>query len=1417
MEQRESGRLHECAGNEGGESQGPVASAGEIERAGLIAAVEQSADAIVISDTSGTIRYVNPAFTTMTGYTAEDAIGQNTRVLKSGLQSPEFYKDIWDTIACGRIWRGQLINRRKNGTFYTEEMSITPVRGAQDKIVSYIAIKQDVTERRAAEDARRFLASIVESSEDAIVAYRPDGTILTWNRGAQTLLGYSAEEAIGRNVSILVQPGEPNGALPFTATGPKGERAPQREALLFRKDGCPLNVSVAANAVPNPAGEGMATAAIIRDISERKQAEELRALLASIVESSADAILSGALDGTIVSWNKSAEILFGYATAEIVGKPYAILAPTSQQHEVGEALAKVRTGEVCHYDTVRLRKDGSLVDVAVTVSPICDAFGGAVGVAVIARDVGDRVRSARRMRESEERFHGVFEHAPFGMCVTGSEGRIAQANAALCRMLGFSEAEMQTRGLQNLVHPADHEIIEEAYGRLLADPSMCVEMEPRFLHRDGAAVWTRTRISAVRDAAGKPLYSVVHVEDITARKQSEEALGESEDRFRVMADSCPTMLWVTDDQGELRFINRTYREFAGVTLEEVQEGHWKLLVHPDESVDYTGAFQGAVAERAPFRAEARVRRADGAWRWLGSNAMPRVSPGGIFLGHVGLSSDITDRLKSEQAREFQLLLIRAIHEGSLDGILVVSDDGIVASHNKRFLEIWQVPPAIASGPTVGCADEKLLSACTALVKAPQDFTRRVLELYADPTASDHCEIELNDGRTLERYSTGLRSESGQRLGRVWFFRDIAERKKSEEALRSSEEKFRQLAENIHEVFWMMNASATEMLYVSPAYESLWGRSCESLYQNPMSWMESIEPADRELAHATFEKQMAGECIDSAYRIRARNGQVKWIRDRAFPIRDEAGELIRIAGIAEEITERKRYEVELLRARETADAASRAKSRFLANMSHEIRTPMNGVIGMLQLLLDTDLTLEQREYAGVIEDSGRTLLALIDDILDLSKIEAQKISLEKVDFDLSRVMEDAFQTLHARSTAKGLAFSWQAEAKIPALLRGDPYRLRQVLVNLTANAIKFTERGKVSVQVQVESRTEERVTLLFSVTDTGIGVHPDQAAALFSPFVQADPSDTRKYGGTGLGLAISKELVELMGGNIGLRNGDSPGSIFWFTAVFEISAEGASKTAPARGEISSGVVRARWGARILVADDDRTNQRVLLGQLQKLGYVAHAVATGAEAIDAVRHEQYDLVLMDSQMPEMDGFEATRRIRELVSGHIPIVSVTADAMAGDRERCLRGGMDDYLSKPVELRRLADVLARWLPDVAPCGKSPADPPVFDEEDLLSRMVRDRNLAGQIVKGFLEDFPSQLDKLRRRLDASDGSGAALQAHAMRGAAAAVSAGGIRALALAMEQSGRAGRLHDFDELLPRAAREFERLKDTLRHTGWA
>ena len=409
---------------------------------------------------------------------------------------------------------------------------------------------------------------------------------------------------------------------------------------------------------------------------------------------------------------------------------------------------------------------------------------------------------------------------------------------------------------------------------------------------------------------------------------------------------------------------------------------------------------------------------------------------------------------------------------------------------------------------------------------------------------------------------------------------------------------------------------------------------------------------------------------------------------------------------------------LARARAEAEASSRAKSQFLANMSHEIRTPMNGIIAVHELLLQTPLDATQRRYAQTAAQSSEQLLRILNDVLDFSRLEAERMTLEESDFDLHECVRSVVDLFAALAQTQGLNLVCRIEAGVPTHVRGDPMRLRQVLANLVGNAIKFTERGEVRVEARLADAQvagtlapDGRRAVQFSVRDTGIGIEPEHAQQVFEPFVQADASTTRRYGGTGLGLAISRQLTERMGGRIGMTSAPGVGSNFWFVVPLAVDPEASEPVRPfatqPRDAIEEVVDDAPIAAtrpdgqrlRVLVAEDNVLNQQVVLTMLHRCQADVDTVRNGAQAIEACRARRYDLVLMDCHMPVMDGFEALERIREIdgqagdAGTRVPIVAVTANAMVGDRERCLAAGFDDYLAKPYRTGDLRAVLARWL----------------------------------------------------------------------------------------------------------------------------
>ena len=477
---------------------------------------------------------------------------------------------------------------------------------------------------------------------------------------------------------------------------------------------------------------------------------------------------------------------------------------------------------------------------------------------------------------------------------------------------------------------------------------------------------------------------------------------------------------------------------------------------------------------------------------------------------------------------------------------------------------------------------------------------------------------------------------------------------------------------------------------------------------------------------------------------------------------------RTAELSGEVAERRRAQVDLISARDAAEAASRAKSEFLATMSHEIRTPMNGVIGMTNVLLGSELTREQRDHLSTVNSSADALLAIINDILDFSKIEAGRLHFETLDFDLAETLETTLELLSERASSRGNTVAYHLPGKVTAGLRGDPGRLRQVVLNLVGNAIKFTENGRVDLHVTQIGSEDGRVMLKFEVTDTGIGIPEDAQAKLFQPFTQADSSTTRRFGGTGLGLAISKRLVELMGGKIGLRSVEREGSTFWFTAGFGLR-QAAPESLPTSGKSRNSAQTAR-SLRVLVAEDNSVNQKVAMLQLRKLGHKVDVVANGAEAIRALEQFSYDVILMDCHMPEMDGYEATRQIRSTESMRdVRIIAMTANAMQGDREKCLEVGMDDYVTKPVKLELLCEALNRASDEAMESDTAPdLAQPVVDVSVIES--LRSLSSEGgpdesvECIRLFMGDALREIGRLEEAFRSGDRGEVTRLAHGLKG-----------------------------------------------------
>jgi len=1034
---------------------------------------------------------------------------------------------------------------------------------------------------------------------------------------------------------------------------------------------------------------------------------------------------------------------------------------------------------------------------------------------------------------SEARQRAVVANMADALAVVDLDGRIESVNAAAQCLFGWDEEELRGRQIATLV-PGCAETQDQPAGALTLT-QRCGSGRPglRGVRRDGSEFPLAVSLSQVEER-GHVRY-IALMRDLSRERRAEHAMGlfiagTSNVTGRALLDAATQALaqalgvryaliaQAADGEGTLN----TLSFWTGDTHQPIRVLDLEGIPCEEALGTCVRCHPEGLARRFP---RSPLIRELGADSYVGQ---PITAASGKALGIVAL-------LDTEPLRESDLaasLLSMAAARIAAEMERLESDEALLRSRERLELAVegsqlalWDLNvvtgEVFLSARWSAMLGERPVATLTTLTRLfsqvhPEDV-ESVNQAFRDALTASKPFYEIThrvqrpDGSWMWVRSHGKVSEhdaEGRALRLVGTNADVTWEKSAVEELARNERELRAISDNVPATIVRLDREY-RYLYANRRYGGLVGRSPDGLVGLRLSDVLGSETFA--LIEPHFAKALDGEMVTYSREVLVA-GRRRWLEVTVIPDVNSEWDVQGCFGIGLDITERREIERRMIEARENAEAAARAKSEFLATMSHEIRTPMNGVLGLADLLLDTALDPEQRSYVETLQRSGSALLDILNDILDMSKIEAGKFALEPIAFDLATLVEDVAALWTPRAQAKGLELMVAIRPDCPRRLIGDPGRIRQVLGNLAGNAVKFTERGHVLLRVSAPDRATGGQHLLFEVEDSGVGIAPQARLRLFEPFTQADASTTRRFGGTGLGLAICKRLVELMEGEIGVDSDIGVGSRFWFTASLPAAADAAvdERIESAKGDCARDDRDAvRYTGKVLLVEDNDVNRKVASAVLRKLGLAVVEAANGREAIDLCQEASFDLVLMDMHMPEMDGLEATRVLRARESaggGRLPILAMTANVLPEARAACRDAGMDDFVPKPFVRKQLLEALSRWLPGAqtsVPARfdifEAPTKTAVVLPVDPLLDPGRIASLREAMGDDFLELIPVFLDSATELVRAmgqaqsrADTETFYRQAHTLKSSAANMGAMRLSALARSLEADARAGKVEE-------------------------
>lgn len=1051
-----------------------------------------------------------------------------------------------------------------------------------------------------------------------------------------------------------------------------------------------------------------------------------KAQLAAIVESSIDGIIGKDLHGVITSWNKGAENIFGYTTKEAIGKSLAsLIVPADRLHEEVNILERISRGEtVTHFNSIRQKKDGTPIPVSIAIVPIRDANGKIIGASKTVRDITEQ-------KAAEDRILDLNLNLEIQVKQRTVQLELAKRNLqtildAVPSMIGYWDKNLIIRVANHAYRDwfgLDAETIPGMSGKELLGEKLfemnrpfmeaALRGEPQIFERsipkpDGSG--TRHSMAYylpdIADGEVQGFHVIVHdITDITETNfRLEKALRENQ----ALLDTIDKQLAysVTNIHGKVIEVNENFCRLSGYSREQLIGQSHKMFesdAHPNE---FWSDLWKTIASGHAWQGEICNRSQDGELRWFDTVVAPFIDNAGKIERYVALHADITERKRAEADRNRLSQLISNVLDAASEVAIIATDvEGTITIFNTGA----ELMLGYTSAEVVGKMTPAPFHLQEEIVNRGKELSENYnLAIEGFRVFVHTSELVGSETRTwtyvhkngshiqVSLAVTPMRDPQGNITGYLGIATDVTKELQHERELKSTIAQFA-IATEVSELgVWSWDL-------INNVYE--WNDRMYEIYSlpkdikekgvSPEHWRPRVHQDDvEEVVSSLINVIEHGGIYDTTFRVLNPNGKIHYVQARGQIERDKSGKAIKVTGVNRDVTIQHELIIWLQQAKENADAASAAKSSFLANMSHEIRTPMNAVLGMLQLVQQTELSVRQQDYIDKTQTAAKSLLGLLNDILDFSKIDAGKLQLDIYPFEMESLLRDIAVILSGGPQNKNLEVLYDIEPSLPKIVSGDRLRLQQILINLGGNAIKFTPEGQVIIGIKILSQTPTRCTLRISVSDTGIGISSQQISRIFEGFVQAEASTTRRFGGTGLGLVISKHLVNLMGSNLQVESEPEKGSRFWFDISLDIVTPERETNTQSDLVISD--------LKLLVVDDNPVTREILVRVLRNMGAKVDEAEDGYVAVEKTRNAQrnnmgYDAVLLDWRMPDLDGGSAATLIRQTRGKSKPPAIIFVTAFGRDEIMALQAeGEIPYavlITKPVTPHQIIDALKRAL----------------------------------------------------------------------------------------------------------------------------